>query len=547
MKDWLRNNFWPYGVLLVFLAVAGVIIQLHNISHYNVYPDSYQSVTVAQNLKTYHRLVAPMGNGGIVYPDFFGWTRPLYPFLIVAVSWSGANLFTAAHIIAAAAGVLGIFAVFALTTSVLKSKKAGLFAALLLAISYNHAIWGGFIFTETLGILMLTLALWSLWANRNVAEAWFANRDIATGMLFALAALTRYEYIVLLVPAAFLAGSKLCLKRTSSIVATNLVLVFLVLALLHPFTGGFLWVWDQLKSFVIILGASLVAILLSLGAVKKYKTKLPRIEMWACRVALLLLALGIVFVVLDQQLYPGLRQFAQDDFALCLAALFGLFVLLTGNRQNQRIGLLLLAGILILLAGYYRVNPGMERYVTHLSPLLLVAGGYGILHFIKFKPRAIVLLFIFLGLSWQGMKTWDGLRGVDNGIWYKPGYEEISAKKLKSKTGNTDMLITSTPEPYYLLAGSPTQSIADSFPYIYANLPKQEKITIVEDENMRRIFPNFSNFVQKNLNPYKVNEYWVNAPVRYTTYIAPEQKPVTVYQINAQKLKNLLDTTQHNR
>jgi hypothetical protein len=53
--------------------------------------------------------------------------------------------------------------------------------------------------------------------------------------------------------------------------------------------------------------------------------------------------------------------------------------------------------------------------------------------------------------------------------------------------------------------------------------------------------------VQKNLNPYKVNEYWVNAPVRYTTYIAPEQKPVTVYQINAQKLQNLLDTTQHNR
>jgi hypothetical protein len=31
---------------------------------------------------------------------------------------------------------------------VLKSKKAGLAASLLLAFSYSHAVWGGFIFTE---------------------------------------------------------------------------------------------------------------------------------------------------------------------------------------------------------------------------------------------------------------------------------------------------------------------------------------------------------------------------------------------------------------
>jgi asparagine N-glycosylation enzyme membrane subunit Stt3 len=108
------KSLWPYGVLVLLCVVVGYVFTLHNISGYNVYPDSYQSVTVAQNLKEYHRLAAPMGQYGLVYPDFFGWTRPLFPALIVLFSFFGMSLFTAAHLIAVIAGVLAIIVVYLL-------------------------------------------------------------------------------------------------------------------------------------------------------------------------------------------------------------------------------------------------------------------------------------------------------------------------------------------------------------------------------------------------------------------------------------------------
>jgi MFS family permease len=534
------KSLWPYGVLVLLCVVVGYVFTLHNISGYNVYPDSYQSVTVAQNLKEYHRLAAPMGQYGLVYPDFFGWTRPLFPALIVLFSFFGMSLFTAAHLIAVIAGVLAIIVVYLLVSLVLKSKKAGLAASLLLAFSYSHAVWGGFIFTEYLGVLMLTLALLSLLKNQAVRENWFSKQDLVTGAIFSLAVLTRYEYIALLIPAAFLAGSKFSLKRTASVISTMLIAVFLVLALLHPFTGDLSWVWGQIRDFVIIIVISLVAISLGLLLVNYHKQKLPKIETWAARAALLFITLGSVAMVIRHSLYSGLWDFANNDPLLCAAALFGLILLLIGTKNGKRTALAIVAGILILTAVYMRVNPGMERYLTHLTPLILIAASYGVVRFINFKFRPFVILFVVLVLSLQGIKTWTGLHDSDNGIWYNPGYEEISAKKLKIKVGNTDLLIASMPEPYYLFTNIPTQSVADKSPFIFADIPANSKLTIVDDEGMRAIFPSFDNFINKNFTRYKTTEYWVGEPLRYTTSIRSEQKPVKVYQLKYSELQKIL-------
>jgi hypothetical protein len=182
----------------------------------------------------------------------------------------------------------------------------------------------------------------------------------------------------------------------------------------------------------------------------------------------------------------------------------------------------------------------MERYLTHLTPLILIPAGYGAARFAKFKIRPFVVLFAVLVLSLQGIKTWTGLHDSDNGIWYKPGYEEVSAKILKSKVGNTDILITSMPEPYYLFVNKPTQSVADKPPYIFANIPPQTKLTIVDDEAMRKIFPNFDNFISKNLRAYITDQYWVNEPLRYVNSISPEKQPVNVYEINAGELNKII-------
>jgi hypothetical protein len=119
MKLQAIKKIWPYGALLGLFILISLALLLHNVSPYNIYPDSYQNTTVAQNLKTSHRLVAPMGQHGLVYPDFFGWTRPMYPILIVIFSWFGLSLFSAAHTINVIAGLLCILVVYALVSAVL--------------------------------------------------------------------------------------------------------------------------------------------------------------------------------------------------------------------------------------------------------------------------------------------------------------------------------------------------------------------------------------------------------------------------------------------
>jgi hypothetical protein len=134
------------------------------------------------------------------------------------------------------------------------------------------------------------------------------------------------------------------------------------------------------------------------------------------------------------------------------------------------------------------------------------------------------------------------LHDSDNGIWYKPGYEEVSAKKLKTilNAHQPDLLVASMPEPYYLFINIPTQSVADKSPFIFADIPTNSKLTIVDDEGMRAIFPSFDNFINKNLTRYKTTEYWVGEPLRYTTSIKSEQKPVKVYQLKYSELQKIL-------
>jgi hypothetical protein len=529
----------------------------------------------------------------LVYPDFFGWTRPMYPILIVIFSWFGLSLFSAAHTINVIAGLLSILAVYALVSEVLKSKKSGLMAALLLALSYNHAVWGGFVLTESLGVLMLSLALWVLWRGKGNKDEWFTKYDIVTGLVFALAILTRYEYIVLLAPAALLAGK----KRAASIFGTALLVATIKLAILHPFSGGWSWVWEQINDYIYLLLFVLAATGITYFAISRQKAKRSKfLEQWAAKFALACLALAFLVVIVFNLTFPALRTFANNDPLLTYSAFAGLVLLLTGKKSERRLGLLLFVGLLILSAVYYHLNPAMDRYITHMLPLLLVAAGYGILAITNFQKNRVMLVLLGLFLSLQFAKTWNGLHNVNNGIWFRPGYEEKSAKILNSmlaankgstlgcsarRQGGTDrtvqngtereyrsgqrsnaprvngaadsagrqvdaaecLLIASMPEPYYLFTNNPTQSVADTQPYIFVKLPDSIQLVIVDDEAMRTIFPNFHKFIQKNLGAYQTSQYSVGEPLRYITSIYQEQQPVKIYQIKYSDFQKLLPST----
>jgi hypothetical protein len=243
---------------------------------------------------------------------------------------------------------------------------------------------------------------------------------------------------------------------------------------------------------------------------------------------------------LDHSLFPALHNFATNEPLITAASIVGMLFLLLGTKAEKELGLIIFAGGTILALVYFRSNSYMDRYITHLLPLMLVPASYAIVKFFSLKYRQIVIYILVLCLCLQVVKSWNGLHKIDNGIWFQPGYEEVSAKMLKGHTADSDLLLASMPEPYYLFTGVPTQSVADHSPYIFANLAPNTKITIVEDEGMRAIFPNFTHFIDKNLAPYETSHHWVNTPFRYTTSVSPEKYPVNIYKIKAADLNRII-------
>ena len=90
--------------------------------------------------------------------------------------------------------------------------------------------------------------------------------------------------------------------------------------------------------------------------------------------------------------------------------------------------------------------------------------------------------------------------------------------------------------------GNTTYSPADTYPYVYIDKRLADRdVVIVADMGMRRVFPNFSNFLDKHMQPYKTTTYKTGIAYRYTRDIKPENRAVEVYVVKASKLWSLLE------
>jgi hypothetical protein len=536
--SWLS---WQLLVLFGLMAVS-IIFQLHNLSHYNVYPDSYQSLVVAKNLKIYHRLVATMGQNGITYPSYFAWTRPVYPILITVFSYLGFSLETSAHIIATSADMLSLLSIYFLVKTVLKSSKSGLVAAALLTFSYAHTVWSGFILTEPLGVLMLSLALLSLVKSRKGRDDWLETRDIYTGLLFAAAILTRYEYIAILIPAAFIASPKLSLKRSLTILGLALASSFAVLVALQAFAAGWLLAWQQFRGDTVALLIEVLLLVVVIAAINKRKDLVTAIK-WLSYFTASLIVLASLALVIRHSIYTGMWLFVKHNFLIGIFAVLGLVsLLLKDDKKSKQLGLALSSGCLILGVCYYHTNPTMERYVVHLLPLLLIAAACGVQFILKFKYRIAIGSLLLLLLCFQSVISWRGLHGVEGNIWFKPGYEELVAKKLAPIFGANKTVVTALPEPYYLYTKASVQSVTNSAPYVYLNYASHPSQTVylVDDLPLQELFPNAARVLSKKLNSYQILSGIVNVPFRYTDKITYTSIPLKVYKVKANQLQYLI-------
>lgn len=499
---------WAFLLLVVILTV-GAVIRVHGLSEYKVYPDSYQSLGVAENIHTEGSVVAPMGEYGYLYPQFFGWTRPVYPLLINSTSALGLSQDTAARTVSFVAGILGILVAYLLVSTALRSREAGLFASALIALTYDHAVWGGFILTDTTGVLLAMLFLWLIYRTLAMEGERSIWHDALIGVVFACAVFTRYEYLVLALP-----------------------LVYLYIHTKQPHT----------TLLLVTVGVSAFAVAsMFLYALSPYTHDVTGI-------------LGQVSGLTDTVIprgAGGLVGFLTGAPLLVVLYTVGMIYLLR-TRSIRHHAIVSLLGIVPLAYMYYNTNPAMQRYFIHLLPFILIPFGHASLVLARYVKnlrtplRITAYTAVALVLVWQGGVAYRGLHGQDENLWFTPGYEYRVAQEIAPLVAPGDLLIVSFPEPYYLATKNTTQSIADVPPFIYlsSEIGADRRVVVVEDEGMRHIFPQFTARLRALDNSCIVSELSVGGTYRYAQLVAPVQEPVRLYRCNLGDLQTHLDQTQ---
>ncbi len=543
--------------VLIILTGIGIFLRTNNILPYKIYPDSYVNLLVADNIDTYHSVSGTLGEGGYFFPKFVMWTRPVFPILINIGKYFWRDPAKSAQIIAFGASVIAIPMAYLFVSRVFGSTLVGISASGLLAISFGHVVWSGFILTESLGVLWMIVIGERLFAGLKEKSALFEVRDMLLGILLTIAIFTRYEYVFWLVPITILVcgmSPNAKMKLINILVSLTLTALF-VMGLIFPVPEIFYVIFRQLKDqlwlFSMVIG--LIGFIL---ATKKFWAKRSEALWDKFRLLFLIGSWGLAIIFTFQFIFPqlkeipidlsGLREFFGHDLVLGIFTLCGM-TWLWREKAHGPLYLFVAVAIVCLYASYYQINPAMQRYGVHLFPILIIPASYGLSKMInhiskswmKHKVRfgvslgsLMILLTHQLYTSYGGMKRWD------HGDWGKTAYEEEAAKKLSTYMVDTKpLLIASLPEPYFYFTGQTTLGVSDERPFV--NLDKFDNldVLVILDMSMRRLFPNFTQFVATRLDGYKYMVIPIERRYRFENNVNEANYPVFVYKLNKNILK----------
>jgi hypothetical protein len=588
----MRN--WKAYLILIFITLLGAYLRLHALSPFKIYPDSYQNLLVAQNIQTYRSVVSYLGEKGMLYPPFFIWSRPMYPLLITLVQYVTNDITNAAILLSLSMGVLSIPLSYIFITTVLNNGAmkqlnntiVGISGAMHIALSFNHTNWGGYIMTETTGVFVLLLFIWHLFSILNTKPRRGSFKDILCGILFGAAIFTRYEYSILLIPLFILLiwKSPKPLLRIINLVSGLLITTIVCLFALFPLPSTLLLIPQQTHILLTRAGIIILVFGITIGAFftisKKQRVHILQlfhtfivttVSLFPILIAALIFLPSIPFI---SSQFAGLMDFIKDDIFLSISAYIGILLLIQ-DKQQKHLAYFSLSSIILLYVFYIRMNPAMERYMTHLIPFLLIPASYAVFwvyqteKLITDQPisenrklrtdnwstnkNIFIVIFLFILLScYQLILTYHGFRQWGDKSWYSMSYEEKSARTIRdylrfNQRLSASILIASFPEPYYYFTNVSTQSIADTYPYVYIDESlNSQQVLIIQDMGMHDIFPHFSDFLTKNMSNFAIHSFKTNIFYHYGFRSEKEEYPVILYQTKLEILKKKI-TEQHRR
>ena len=559
----------PVGISLFLVSSLGLLLRIINLSKFNIYPDSYVFLLMTKNIVELSP-VGSLGPNGMFNELQFGWiTRLAYPLLIIPLNAISHNLEFSARTVSIVLAVLSIPLIFLLVTKLFDSRRMGIVASFLLAISFTHVAWSGFVMAETTAIFFILLSLVFTVYGIKRASFDFGNfYDVLAGIFAALAIITRPEYFFLVLPILFLltVDSKHYWGR----VLTFLSSLFSLLTIISVATY---FMREQLSALpkvipsysALIIASTVLLLLITVLTRKKIGGRQKTLSVLKTIAAFFTLSLFVYVylqLIFGEKIFPywsktltATRIFAQYDFLIVILGALGIVYLLF-DKKYSHIGFFALLYIMPLAVLYNQVNPLSYRYSVHHLPVLIIAGSFLIINLADLIKRKlqnaspkisspivsfVILLAVFVSL-FQIKISADSMTGWIPEISYEKKAAMKVAKIMEDKNIPKDtVLITFFVEPYYIYTNKSTGSVYLEYPYIpLKDFPSSKPILIVVDEALRDQRPSFAKFVKRNLSSFEVDRFWVGTPYALETYQKEEKEPVILYYLSGKKFTSML-------
>ena len=360
---------YSIGALSALFVVGVAALRLHEAEPGLLYPDGYQYLMMAKGIAEHGRPLLTLGpHGDTLLPNGDAAAKPLYPAIVALFHGFGLTWLGAARTVTALAATCVALLAGMLARRLSGSWLAALVAATACIASRELSFWSGFAGPDALGEALALAA----------ALAFLCRRARAGGVLAALAIIARPELALVALAAAGVGLSRSDLRRPAgdASLAAVLTLAVLLAALRPPL--------EPPSTAAVLLGALLAS--LAAAAFVALTHEGPRIVR-------LLLGGVVAAIVLVAPLHDGaggLLLWAHHDWPLLLAGTVGAVVAARSVRLRPTLAAILLAGALLLLV-YSVKNPGSDRYLALLTPLVAVLASFAASSSARLNDRAVAL------------------------------------------------------------------------------------------------------------------------------------------------------------
>lgn len=512
-----------------------------------------------------------LGNNGMFYNPPISWSLRYSHLILISLTDSlFHNIELSVHVLSLLFGVLTIPFTYIFVARIFDSRRAGLFGAFLMTVSFFHTAWSGYVMYETMTIFFIVVSLSMVAAGLSRGKHEYADyHDIIAGVFASLAVMTRIEYLILIFPVLFLyiALSPHFLGKSLTFLA-GLLSVLSIAGILGGAIPQIVYAAPVLLERWPLLIATILLWAIACVLYSARRQEKARGLQGLESILAVVIVMFLVFVFITMGAWrllgislPGSNRltailiFSQYEYMLAATGIIGIALLLKSKR-NSALGIFALLFMVPLALVYNRVNPVSYRYCVHYLPALIIGSSFLLYRMHAWFKGSISKHTGAQLAAMLGLVVVTGLLGaqvyftVQSMRSWQPGtsYEKAAALKTKAiisqkRIPKDTIVLTFMAEPYYYYTGLSSWRALPDAPYTIKGFPKDKPVLIVIDESTRDQLPRFASHVANQIDQFKIADFKVGLAYYFRTYKGDEKNPVALYYIPANKVGKTFESS----